>query len=84
MLSCVLNSKKTIETNILIIRVFTKLREMLFTHKEILLKLEQFEQQIAKNSEDIEEIFNTLRQFLNPPVEPRRQIGYRRKAEEWH
>jgi len=35
MLSCVLNSKKAIETNIRIIRVFTKMREMLLTHQDI-------------------------------------------------
>ncbi len=49
MLSCILNSKKAIETNIRIIRVFTKMREMLMTHKDILLKLEKFEQQIGIN-----------------------------------
>jgi hypothetical protein len=47
MLSCVLNSKKAIETNIRIIRVFVKMREMLLTHKDILLKLEQFEKLIG-------------------------------------
>ena len=49
MLSCILNSKKAIETNIRIIRVFTNMREMLMTHKDILLKLEKFEQQIGIN-----------------------------------
>jgi hypothetical protein len=53
-----LNSKQAIETNIRIIRVFTKMREMLLTHKDILLKLEQFEKQTVKNSEDIQIIFN--------------------------
>ena len=51
MLSCILNSKKAIETNIRIIRVFTKMREMLMTHKDILLKLEKFEQQIGRNTD---------------------------------
>src|ERR1700748_596694 len=41
MLSCVLNSKKAIAVNIRIIRVFTKMRELLLTHKDILVKLEQ-------------------------------------------
>jgi hypothetical protein len=81
MLSCVLNSKRAIETNIRIIRVFTKMREMLLTHKDILLKLEQFEKQVAKNSGEIQLIFETLKQLFNPPQEPRRQIGYRRKNE---
>lgn len=65
MLSCILNSKKAIETNIRIIRVFTKMREMLMTHKDILLKLEQFEKQMSQNSSDIQLIFKALREFLN-------------------
>ncbi len=82
MLSCVLNSKKAIETNIRIIRVFTKMRELLMTHKDILLKIKQFEQEIGRNSDDIQLIFKALKQFLNPPQETRKQIGYKRKSEE--
>ncbi len=37
MLSYVLNSERAIEVNIRIIRIFTTLREMLLTHKDILL-----------------------------------------------
>jgi hypothetical protein len=39
MLSCVLNSERAIKVNIQIIRIFTKLRGMLITNKDILLKL---------------------------------------------
>jgi hypothetical protein len=81
MLSCVLNSQRAIETNIRIIRVFTKMREMLMTHKDILLKLQQFENQIARNNKDIQLIFDALKQLLNPPREPRRQIGYKRNTD---
>ena len=81
MLSCILNSKKAIETNIRIIRVFTKMREMLMTHKDILLKLEKFEQQICRNTDNIQVIFKALKQFLDQPEEPRRQIGYKRNSE---
>ena len=81
MLSCILNSQRAIDTNIRIIRVFAKMREMLMTQKDILLKLEHFEKQIMKNSENIQSIFRVLKQFLNPPQEPRRQIGYRRNTE---
>jgi hypothetical protein len=81
MLSCILNSKKAIETNIRIIRVFTKMREMLMTHKDILLKLEKFEQQIGRNTDNIQVIFKALKQFLDQPEEPRRQIGYKRNSE---
>ena len=40
MLSSVLNSNVAIEVNIRIIRLFTQLREMLLTHRNILLKLD--------------------------------------------
>lgn len=41
MLSCVLNSPKAIDVNIRIIRVFTRMREMILTHKDLLLEIEE-------------------------------------------
>src|ERR1044071_2079883 len=69
MLSGILHSDIAIEVNIRIIRIFTKLREMLLTHKDILLKLEQLEKQVIQNSEDIQMIFTALKELLNPPHE---------------
>ncbi len=77
MLSSVLNSDRAIEVNIRIIRIFTKLREMLLTHIDILLKLEQLEKKITGHDEDIQAIFSALKQLLNPPAEPRRRIGFK-------
>ena len=82
MLSSILSSQQAILVNIQIIRVYTKMREMLLTHKDILLKLEQFEKQVKKNSYEIQLIFETLKQLLKSPKEPRRQIGYKRNTEE--
>ena len=48
MLSGVLNSDRAIEVNIRVIRISTKLREMLLTHKDILLKLEKIEKELVK------------------------------------
>ncbi|HEY6900062.1 MAG TPA: ORF6N domain-containing protein, partial [Puia sp.] len=71
------------QANIQIVRIFTKMREMLLTHKDILLKLEQLEKQVTQNSEDIRMIFTTLKKFLIPPEQSgRRRIGFRRKNEE--
>lgn len=89
MLSCILSSERAIEVNILIIRIFTKLREMLLTHKDIFIKLEQLEKRILKqdehlksHQEEIELIFNALKQLLSPPQEPRTAIGFKPKGEE--
>ncbi len=78
MLSCVLKSKRAIEVNIKIIRVFVKMKEMLLTHKDILIKIEQMEQQVVQNSKEIKIIFNALKQLLNPPNEPRTLIGFKK------
>ena len=76
MLSSVLNSKTAIEVNIKIIRIFTKMREILLTNKDILLKMEQMENKLGKHDEDIQLIFKYLKQLLNPENPPRRKIGF--------
>jgi adenine-specific DNA methylase len=83
MLSCVLNSKRAIAVNIQIMRIYTKMREMLLTHKEILLKLEQLEKQTLQNKEDIQAVFDYLKQFLIPVEQAERQwIGFRKNDEQ--
>jgi len=82
MLASVLNSERAIEVNIQIVRIFTQMREMLLTHKDILLKLEQLERKMTGHDEDIQLIFTYLKQLLNPPLEPRPRIGFRRAGEE--
>ena len=76
MLANVLRSLQAIQMSIRIIEIFVKIREMLLTHKDILLKLEQMEKQVVQNSEEIHSIFKVLKQLLNPPQEPRKQIGF--------
>ena len=46
MLASILKSDRVIEVNIQIVRVFTKMREMLLTHKDILLQLEKIERKL--------------------------------------
>lgn len=77
MLANILKSKQAIQMSIRIIEIFVKIREMLLTHKDILLKLEKMERQVVQNSEEIQHIFNVLKQLLNPPQEPRKRIGFK-------
>lgn len=81
MLSSVLNSDVAIEVNIRIIRIFTRLREMLLTHKDILLKLEQIEKKITGHDEDIQMIFTALKQLIHEPNPPRKRIGFKTNEE---
>lgn len=63
MLSSVLNSETAIDVNIQIIRVFTRMREMLTTHKELLLQLEKLRGTVSHHSRDIKVIFNILKRM---------------------
>ena len=77
MLSSVLNSTQAIEVNIQIIRIFTRMRELVLDHKDILLKIEKIEKQSMKNTDDIKLIFQYLKKLLNPPQKTiRKPIGY--------
>jgi hypothetical protein len=77
MLSSVLNSEIAIKVNIQIIRIFSRMRELLLTHKEILLKLEQLEKKLTNHDEEIEVIFDTLKELISPPTKERKKIGYK-------
>ena len=77
MLACVLNSKRAIDVNIQIIRIFTRMKEMLLTNKDILLQMQKVEKKLTEHDEDIRLIFEYLRKLLNPPQEPRRRIGFK-------
>jgi hypothetical protein len=81
MLSSVLNSKRAIEVNIRIVRLFIRLREVVSSNKEILRKLEQLESRLGKHDEDIEEMFSTIRELVSFETEPRKAVGYKWKKE---
>jgi phage regulator Rha-like protein len=82
MLSSVLNSERAVLVNIHIIRVFTRMREMLSTRKDVLLKLEQLERKVIQQDDDIKLIFDYLKELLNPKTEPMRKIGFKRSKED--
>jgi phage regulator Rha-like protein len=82
MLANVLRSKKAIQVSLRIIEIFVKMREMLSTHKDVLLKLEQLENKVTGHDADVRVIFQCLKQLLDPPREPRPRVGFRRAGEE--
>ena len=77
MLSSVLNSKRAVQMNIAIMRVFVKLKEMTSTHKELVYKLEELERKIEKHDEEICSLFEAIRRLMEPPPsKPKRTIGF--------
>ncbi len=87
MLSSVLNSDRAIAVNIQIIRVFTKTREMLETHKDILQRIDQLQRKEIEQDEKILLIFEYLKQLEKSKQKEldqnnRKQIGYKTSDKE--
>lgn len=83
MLSSVLNSKQAIKMNIQIMRIFTKMKEMLLTHKDLLLKFEQIELTLSSHDNQIVVLFEYLKKLmeekeLKQKQESRKRIGFRK------
>jgi len=76
MLSSVLHSERAIQMNIVIMRVFVKLRQIFSTHKALAYKLKGLEQKIEKHDEEICTIFEAIRQLMIAPEKPKRRIGF--------
>jgi len=77
MLSSVLNSDRAIQVNILIMRAFVKIKEILLTHKDLTRKIEVLESQYADHDYKIKIIFETIKKLLEPPLVPEKpKIGF--------
>lgn len=79
MLSSVLRSKRAIEVNILNMRAFVKLREMIATNKNLARRLDELEK---KYDGQFRVVFEAIRQLMTPPVEPKRKIGFELKEKQ--
>lgn len=74
MLSGVLNSPRAIQINIQIIRIFTRLRRMIDTYKELREKVEEMEK---NNETNFREIFRVIRLLIKEDEKPKNKIGFR-------
>jgi len=83
MLSSFLNSQKAVEVNIQIIRVFTKMRQMLMDNTELRLEIEKVKQKLENHGKNIELVFDYLDELIEKyeknkaHPKPRKTIVYR-------
>ena len=86
MLASVLNSERAIRVNIQIVRIFIKLREVLASNQDILLRLEKVELGLSDQENQILVIFEYLKQLELAKIQEldqrnRERIGFKRKHE---
>lgn len=77
MLSSVLNSPRAVQMNIVIVRTFVKLRQMMSTHRELAHKVEALERKYQQHDDELSVVFNAIKKLLTPPAAPpKRRIGF--------
>ena len=81
MLSSVLNSDKAVEVNIQIIRVFTKMRQMLADNTEVRLEIEKIKKKLDNHGKNMEIVFQHLDELIEKKENKkhRKLIGYKIK-----
>lgn len=81
MLACILKSDRAINVNIQIIRVFTKMREVMTDTLTLKLEIEEIKKKLSEHGKNIGLVFDYLDELIqkkqNP--EPRKPIGYKSK-----
>jgi len=80
-LSSVIKSERAIKVNIQIIRLFTQMRKLLLTHKDLILKVEKLEQNLNGQNQDIKILFQLLKKLMKngthkTGIPTRKRIGF--------
>ena len=80
MLSSILNSDKAIQTNIQIMRIFTKVRQMLLDTTDLKIDIMQIKKKLENHDKNIELVFSYLDELTDKKEneKPRTKIGYKK------
>lgn len=78
MLSSVLRSKRAVRVNIMIMRAFVRLREMIASHKDLARRLAELEK---KYDSQFKVVFDAIRQLVEPARSKPRRIGFQARLQ---
>jgi len=86
MLSSVLSSKRAIQVNIRVMRIYVKIREMMMLHRDVLQRIEGIEERLTDQDNQFMVIFEYLKQFEQAKQQEleqrnRARIGFRKLDE---
>jgi hypothetical protein len=83
MLSSVLKSERAVQMNILIMRAFIRMRELVATNKDIAVRMEKLERGHERTAsvievlvEDIHRLSHEVHRIKSPPPGSKKRIGY--------
>ncbi|MEW6670497.1 MAG: ORF6N domain-containing protein [Thermodesulfobacteriota bacterium] len=76
MAASVLNTPRAIEMSVIVVRAFVRLRMLLTTQAQLVVKMAELERRLEGHDEEIHAIFEAVRQLMAPPKEDRKKIGF--------
>lgn len=84
MLSSVVNSPTAIRVNIQIIRVFTKIRQVLTDTMSLKLEIEEIKKKLSNQNQNIELVFSYLDELMDKKenAKPRKRIGFKQNSKD--
>jgi hypothetical protein len=75
----VLNSPQAVTMSVAIVKAFIKLRELALSIGELSQKVAALERGFLQHGEQFEVVFDAIRQLLEPPEVPTKEIGFHSK-----
>lgn len=75
MLSSILKSDRAVDVNIVIMRTFVQLREMLSSNKELSKKLDDLERKVSSHDQAITGLIHAIRELAKPEGK-KNKIGF--------
>ena len=72
----VLNTPLAIDLSVFVVRAFIRLRQVLWTHKDLADKIAELEK---RYDSQFKVVFDALRQMMSPPAVSQRKIGFGRE-----
>lgn len=76
MLASVLNSSRAVQMSIFVVRSFIKLREILASHQEMMIRLDEIEQRVGSRDMEISRILKIIRRLAATPKRTTDAIGF--------
>lgn len=81
MAASILNSPQAIEMSVFVVRAFVRLREILFSHKELAHKIFELENRLGDHDTSINSIILAIKQLMAIPQKTMKQIGFQQKVD---
>ena len=72
----VLNSPIAVSASVQIVRAFNRLRHAALAHKELALALTELARRVTGHDEQFQAVFAALGRLTDPPLKPRKRIGF--------